>query len=506
MMRLLVCADVGGWETYHAGDEAMLDANLGVLRTLQSRLTPTVISNDPAWTSAEYNVDAVSDRGLRPDAHPDDFPPDAVRYLEHADGLLISGGGNLSSTWPQKIRERVALFRAARAHGLPIVILGQTLGPNLTNRDRDFVSELVCGASWVGVRDASSFSLALALGAPLSRLSYQPDDAIHLPEKKIDAAWAEPLTSPRAARWIAITFHPLGDFRSDGQIVERLSNELRQIARSTGAPLVFIPHAAASNSNSPWSDREFGEALASALRPGIEITVAPLLRAREIRWLTSHADLIISSRYHPVVFGLAGNRPSFGVHTSEYTRAKLEGALIHYDRSADSCSLDEALAGRLSDNCLQLWNNRDRIGVELARNNTNITSQDSQRLNALGRIFEGADARPNEPDLASLVTHLAAAIQRSSVAIERLSRSLEQAAAQMADLAQSRSTSEHYALTLLSEGTRMASSLESATAYAQQLEHARTVAESYAQSLDRKVTEVEQYARSLETELSKRPK
>jgi polysaccharide pyruvyl transferase WcaK-like protein len=34
------------------------------------------------------------------------------------------------------------------------------------------------------------------------------------------------------------------------------------------------------------------------------------LSARQVRWLTGQAALVVSTRYHPVVFGLAAGVPS----------------------------------------------------------------------------------------------------------------------------------------------------------------------------------------------------
>jgi hypothetical protein len=51
--------DVGGLQTYHVGDEGMLDANLLLFRRIVPGLVATVVSDDPEWTAAAYGVKAV---------------------------------------------------------------------------------------------------------------------------------------------------------------------------------------------------------------------------------------------------------------------------------------------------------------------------------------------------------------------------------------------------------------------------------------------------------------
>src|ERR1700737_2711732 len=63
-LRLLVIADVGGEETRHIGDEAMLEANLNAFRRLIPQVSFTVVSRDPAWTAARYGVEAVAPFGF----------------------------------------------------------------------------------------------------------------------------------------------------------------------------------------------------------------------------------------------------------------------------------------------------------------------------------------------------------------------------------------------------------------------------------------------------------
>ena len=136
--RLFVVADVGGPGHYHLGDEAMLEANLSTFRQLVPDVQFTVPSRDPVWTSRRYGVEALPTQESPPDdlegfearlqvarasqSSPDMWAewlgPAIARGVRDADGLVISGGGNLCETWPEKILERVALIQFATAPGI----------------------------------------------------------------------------------------------------------------------------------------------------------------------------------------------------------------------------------------------------------------------------------------------------------------------------------------------------------------------------------------------------
>ena len=138
----------------------MLDVAIDQLRN-RGPTAITVVSGDPDDTSARYGVDAVARVGFAgrdvysdesrdgqlaavlaiadgtDDVAFDTFDPQAVaaRTLVHAvaasDAVLVAGGGNLSSSWPDRLYERVAVLLLAQRFGVPAVVSGQTIGPDL---------------------------------------------------------------------------------------------------------------------------------------------------------------------------------------------------------------------------------------------------------------------------------------------------------------------------------------------------------------------------------------
>ena len=507
-------ADVGGPATYHVGDEAMLDANLGLFASLLPGLKATVVSKDPAHTALIYNVDAVPTLGFSSwdpaehEAHAADLiansrrgdAPAAVKAVLSADGLVISGGGNLSTSWPHHIYERVVLARVARDHGIPVIVLGQTIGPNLADGHRERVSEMLSRAAWVGVRDATSYALARQLGVAPGNLSYQRDDAIDMPGDVAKRPWAYALGRQDMKPWIAVTIHPIDNPAAGGAWLDDLARELEHIAELTGARLVFIPHVAAVDTQTA-GDRAVGEALARRMNPDRALQVGGVLTARETRWLTGQADLVISTRYHPVVFGLASGVPSLALWTSQYTRVKLEGALIHAGRVEDGCDLFALGVGELADRALALWSARDHVRADIVARAVRWREDEGRRRVALGAMVRGpgraSTPHADEPDPTRVLANLAQALHGSICYAEhidsRAHRELGEAEQRLASFEAARDAAVDYATTL--EMAR-----DQAVGYAATVEAARDQAAGYAATVEAARDQAAGYAATVEAE------
>lgn len=368
LRRVLLVGDIAGAADFHVGDEAMLEANLLMLRRLLPAAEFTLVSLDPPASAARYACAAVPRLGLSGAAEQragelqrmahwlqaarDGQPlPPALAALAQADLLVISGGGNLSSTWPEHILERLALARLARERGIPLLVFGQTLGPNLTPEDAQWVAELLRTACWVGVREASSLALALRLGVAPANLDYQVDDAADLPGQPLADPWPATGSGPR----LALTLHPVFEAHDDNGWLDRLAGELQRLIDHCGARLLFVPHLRCERDGRDGGDRAVGEALARRLRDAAALRVLDVPGSAEAVWLAQQADIVLSSRYHPLVFGLARGVPCLGLATDRYTRTKLRGALAHAGRETDLLDLWDngwpGLAERLDELC-----------------------------------------------------------------------------------------------------------------------------------------------------------
>lgn len=377
--RLVLLADVSDREHFHVGDEAMLDANLANLRVLFPNASYTVITDAPSHIASEYHVNAVPrlpfskeaagtrdreqlleiaietahriQRGQEPEATTANTQ--AIRAIADSDGLLVSGGGNMSSEWPEHIYQHIALLRVAHIFEKPSIVLGQSIGPWLESGDRELLGRGLNSAQLVCTRDYTSFLQSLALGISQQRLLYSIDDAMLLdPMKDIshDLSRFE-RTAGRNQPFIGVTVHNLAHYGLGSTIYKRLAQQLEQLSDHTGAHIVFIPHAAARATHG-LSDINIGQILRELFQRKDRFTTVEAMSPRNVKWITGQMDLVISTRLHPIVFALSSSVPCIGLYSDAYTRMKLKGAVAHamLDQwvSSLSHSLDQ-LAQRASD-------------------------------------------------------------------------------------------------------------------------------------------------------------
>ena len=199
-MRVVALGDVGVVDDMmHIGDEAMFQA--ASTRRGHAARRSSRSHSAPAETAARYGVDALPrirfdglDRAAsearlaavlaladgRDALGAGDPAHGVVAAVADADGVVIAGGGNLASTWPFHVYERAALAGVAARLGRPVVVTGQTLGPDLLGRDRELVAQLLRSARIVGVREAPSQRLAADLGVD-ARLGVDDASFLGLP-------------------------------------------------------------------------------------------------------------------------------------------------------------------------------------------------------------------------------------------------------------------------------------------------------------------------------------
>ena len=253
-MKIVLLGDLGSTGGYHVGDEAMAESvveQIGARRQVEV----VAVSGDPEDAVSRYGWGAVPRIGfaapLTTDAQRDSrlntvlraaggetnglaWADDAwkvIHAVADADAVVVSGGGNLSSTWPEHVYERVALARLAALFNKRLVVTGQTIGPHLTGRHAELVAEFLTSAVLVGVRESSSRELALRLGVVPDRLVSVVDDATYM--RGSDAGSALPEGPYVAATFSADT--GLADF--DG-CISSIADLLDGVAESFGLRVV----------------------------------------------------------------------------------------------------------------------------------------------------------------------------------------------------------------------------------------------------------------------------
>jgi polysaccharide pyruvyl transferase WcaK-like protein len=208
-MHLIAIGDIGVVDgMMHIGDEAMFEQFLNQARA-RGISEVVAVSSNPAETMARYGVTSVGRLGLTGsvvqmiargelilagELEPDNPALATIEAIASASRVIVTGAGNLSSRWPVHIIERWVISQLAKRAGIPFVITGQTLGPDLSASDAVLLSELLESAELVGVRERASYRLAETLGVQSERLQQNVDDASFLgPESaSIPASPAQP--------------------------------------------------------------------------------------------------------------------------------------------------------------------------------------------------------------------------------------------------------------------------------------------------------------------------
>ncbi len=350
---LVIVADVGG-EPFHVGDEAMLVANLEALRRHDPDVRVTVIGRHAAESPAEA--------------------------LAGAGGLFVSGGGNLSSSWPGLLDQRIQWMREARRRGLPVVTGGQTIGPELAAAERSRLAETLAGVEHLGLRELPSVALALQMGVPAERLIYQSDDAFFLAGRP-PAAGAG-LAVPDEP-FLLVTLDPSFATADSRVGLCSLALQLAGIAAESGLRLAFLPHVGPLGSLGD-DDGRAGTALGQLLRAeGVGCTLLPVMPPAETVWVTQRAAAVVSSRYHPLVFGTAAAVPCLGLYRDDYTRIKLQGALAHLGMEAWCQSAADAEGFGLVKAFRRLWGQREEIAAAMTRAREPLAAQEERRWRQL---------------------------------------------------------------------------------------------------------------------------
>lgn len=337
-MTVLAIGDIGLVSgMMHIGDEAMFEAARDELA--ERGLSMTGISAEPTESSARYGMPMVGRLGFaglsraeaaaradllvaaatgRVRLEPDDPAGDVLEVFDDASGLLNAGGGNLASRWPVHVYERTALAAMARARGIPVVVSGQTFGPDLADGDAERVATMVRAAALTGVREPVSGGLARSWGASVIE---GVDDASFL-------GWSGVAGAADASDTVIVSLSGWFDGRPADEVERRIASLADHAARTVG-PVVFHAHFGPfDRADAPAGDAALHERIRARMTEPSE--VAPTGDPRGAAALARGARLLITGRYHPAVFAAPAGVPIVALSADDYTRIKLSGALAHW--------------------------------------------------------------------------------------------------------------------------------------------------------------------------------
>ena len=134
--------------------------------------------------------------------------------------------------------------------------------------------------------------------------------------------------------------------------VTAMAGMLDEVARNTA--VLFSAHFTPLD-GPPRGDEVMHERVRSAMtQPSGVVRVRDSATSAA---LARGAELVISSRYHPVVFAVSGGVPSIGILVDDYTTTKLHGALGNFGQTS-LLPIERLLAGDGPDLVFDVWQAR----------------------------------------------------------------------------------------------------------------------------------------------------
>ncbi|WP_185973117.1 polysaccharide pyruvyl transferase family protein [Aeromicrobium piscarium] len=356
--RVVVLGDIGRDEFYHLGDEAMTDAAAEAL--LRRGIDDIVlVATEPSVAERLYGLAAVKrfgfwdsddDRTLARkfdgvkaamSATPVAGTLDAA--VRGADAVLIAGGGNLNSGHAGQLMERVALATVARAHGKPLFVSGQTVGPYLREDHRSLIREMIDYATAFAARESFTFDM-------LSDLT----DAGSVHHTLDDAALLGEADAPDFGDRYAIGSFANPDLhRVHRENAELIAERLDAVVERLDCDLVLLPHVGSLDDDRSLGDQLFHAAIAELSTTG-RIRAERQLTGRQLAHATRRSIFSVSTRYHPAVFAPSTLTPSFPIGVSLYSAVRMKGALANMGQQRTFLPLPIWEAGGAPDRIAEL--------------------------------------------------------------------------------------------------------------------------------------------------------
>lgn len=405
--RILLVGDVGASSTLHVGDEAMAEAAIAQLRQrLDADLV--LVSRNPSDTRQRYGVESVERIGFAGLAHDavmhrhdrvlallagddDALPADdpargVIDAVASADGVLITGGGNITTLYAEHLAERAAIGAIAAHHGVPLVIGGQSLGPRFDEGDAALVAELLDGARLAAAREPGSFALARSL-APHAAVVETGDDATLLDAADESDAAVARRHGLEPGGFVAVSFSPAAGTLGYRQLLDDLRGLVTAIGRESGLPVVLLRHEGSIDPPHSLAD----DAIADALADLAGVSSIPVQDARTTAALTRAAALCITSRYHGAVFALAGGVPCVALWPEWYSQQKMQGLLTHHGLSTWCAPLTAIGTGHAARLVAAAWAERSTIAAHLARSRPAAVAHADAWWDAVAAVLDSRD-------------------------------------------------------------------------------------------------------------------
>lgn len=266
---------------------------------------------------------AAAARSGRTTGHP--YLDGLFESIRQADLVVIGGGGVLNELFGL-LEGAWIVCQAARAAGVPVAALGQTVGPFRAERSKRLFREIVDACEVFDLREgAGSMRWIREADADATKATVSGDQCLLL----------EPPTAerkPNDRRVLALNprYLPESNPRSLEEHLEAVAEVADSAARAIGASIEIVPSLyrppIEGLEEKPHMDRRLGEALRSRLAGRVEVLVpSGVPTVHSSLQACARADVAFSIAYHPILFALMSGTPCAMLCPDSYQATKNRG-------------------------------------------------------------------------------------------------------------------------------------------------------------------------------------
>lgn len=306
----------------NAGDEAILESTVGLLRERKPELPICALSRTPGETAARLAIGATAR-----------MSPGGVAAQLLRSRLLISGGGSLLQdvTSHRSLAYYLTLLSVGRAFGCRTFVMAQGIGPLRAARSRKWVASVLNRVDALTVRDVDSARLLREIGVR-REAEVTADLAFALPPRYTPRVAAR--TGSSGA--IAVSLRPWPGVEALLGPLAACLREARGAGGGGGRSLLGWPL-------NPAEDLPILRKLADLL-PELEILEGPYTPGEWVA-LAGGCSVVLGMRLHALIFGACGSAAVMGISYDPKVESLLDR--VHGVRvGVAGEGLDEALLRR----------------------------------------------------------------------------------------------------------------------------------------------------------------
>jgi len=273
-------------------------------------------------------------------------------------------------------------------HGVPTVKAAQALGTFDETATRLAARAVLPRLAWIGARGRSTYENLMTL--ELTNVEEVADLAFSLPAADEAAVTGPDVARPRILVFPSSVVRRLCA-RSGIDYVDRMAALIRDVRRRTGREVVIAPHSYREGEpEGRMNDGPVCRDLAAALADddGVEVVDADLDPAA-LRRLVAGSDLLLTSRFHGMIAGLAECVPVVVVGWSH----KYREVLAEFDLTSLGCdhrSLEQPT--RVADLAVEAFEERDAVSAQIAAALPSVVEQSARNFAAIDQILRKVPA------------------------------------------------------------------------------------------------------------------